>query len=110
MSEIQPVDARVPDEDHLLIEWSDGRKMVYPLDFLRSKCPCAQCVDEWTGEVRVTRDMFTGVTLKSLEEAGSYAFRIEFSDGHGTGIYTYKLLLEIGETPRSTEEQNPYAV
>ena len=105
-----PVDARLPDEDHLLIEWSDGTSLIYPLDQLRARCPCAQCVDEWTGEVRVSPTMFPGITLKSLEEVGNYAFQIGFSDGHDTGIYTHELLRRIGAPPPEKEPDTPFTV
>jgi DUF971 family protein len=109
MNEIHPVDARVPDADHLVVSWSDGRTLVYPLDLLRAKCPCAQCVDEWTGAVKVRREMFPGITLKSLDEAGNYAFKIAFSDGHATGIYTWRLLLGLG-LPPAAEGDTPFTV
>ena len=41
-----------------------------------------------------------GVTVESLDEVGSYAFRIGFSDGHAIGLYTFARLLELG-VPRS---------
>ncbi len=91
-----PTDARMLDDGHLLVTWSDGAALVYPLDLLRSKCPCAECVDEWTGQVRVRRDQFAGVTLRSLDEVGTYAFRIGFSDGHDLGLFTWKMLRTLG--------------
>jgi len=30
-----------------------------------------------------------------VEEVGHYAFRIDWSDGHNTGIYTYEHLRKI---------------
>ncbi len=92
-----PSDASLPDDHHLAITWDDGRTDRLPLDFLRAKCPCAECVDEWTGVVRVKREDFAGVGLKSLEEVGSYAFRIGWSDGHDLGLYTWKLLRRLGD-------------
>jgi len=110
MESTHPVDARLPDDHHLLIEWSDGRNDLYPLDFLRAKCPCAQCVDEWTGEVRVERSMFPGIGLRSLDEAGNYAFRIGFTDGHDTGLYTFRRLREIGQPVERSEPESPFDV
>ena len=110
MSDLHPLDASVPDDDNLIIEWSDGRTMVYPMDSLRAKCPCAHCVDEWTGEVKVSRGMFSGVTLRTLEEAGNYAFKIAFSDGHASGIYTWKLLAKIGTPLQGDAPASPFQV
>jgi DUF971 family protein len=32
-----------------------------------------------------------------MKPVGSYAYSIDFSDGHGTGIYPLELLRELGE-------------
>lgn len=96
MSTPTPTDARLSDDHTLTIEWSDGRTLAYPLDALRAACPCAECVDEWTGEVRVRRDMFPGISLQALDEVGRYAFQITFTDGHGLGLFTWSRLLELG--------------
>lgn len=105
-----PVDARLPDEHHLLVEWSDGTRLLHPLEELRARCPCAHCVDEWTGEVHVSPEMFPGIGLRSLDEVGNYAFRITFTDGHSTGIYTHRLLREIGHPVERSQPDNPYEV
>ena len=35
--------------------------------------------------------------IKSLSPVGNYAYSIEFSDGHDTGLYTLDFLYELGE-------------
>lgn len=110
MSDPAPVDASLPDDHHLCIRWSDDFENLIPLDLLRSKCPCATCVDEWTGEVKVRRDMFPGIGLSELGEVGNYAFRIMFSDGHDTGIFTFKLLRGLGEESRGEAPEDPFSV
>jgi DUF971 family protein len=35
-----------------------------------------------------------------MRPAGNYAYGIEFSDGHSTGIYTFERLFELGEQCR----------
>ena len=37
-----------------------------------------------------------GVALMRISEVGSYALRFDWSDGHGTGLYTWPYLREIG--------------
>jgi DUF971 family protein len=97
MSTLRPTGARIdPATGHLLVPWTDGVTLRYPIDALRAACPCAGCVDEWTGKVLVSIEMFPGVTLKSLKQVGQYAFNVVFSDGHDTGLYTWSKLREIG--------------
>ena len=35
------------------------------------------------------------LTIRAVEQVGNYAVRIEFSDGHNTGIYTWRLLRKL---------------
>ncbi len=37
------------------------------------------------------------LALTSMKPVGNYAYAVEFSDGHDTGIYTFDLLRELGE-------------
>ena len=37
------------------------------------------------------------VLIKKVVKVGNYAVKIEFSDGHNTGIYTWDYLYEIGQ-------------
>jgi DUF971 family protein len=91
-----PTDAALNPDGSLTITWNDGAILAYPMDLLRASCPCAECVDEWTGEVRVSREQFPDIRLQALDEVGAYAFRIMFSDGHDLGIFTWKRLRELG--------------
>ena len=36
------------------------------------------------------------LTIAKMEPVGNYAYSIEFSDGHNTGIYTLELLRQLG--------------
>ena len=38
-----PIRLNLKKDEKLEIEWQDGLKSVYPLDLLRSMCPCALC-------------------------------------------------------------------
>ena len=43
----------------------------------------------------------TGVTVLGWEMVGGYAIQFHFSDGHNTGIYSYRYLREIAERASS---------
>ena len=83
-------------DDALVIEWNDGSKAEYPVRFLRTSCPCAACVNEWTGEkmldeARIPKD----IKPARLLSVGRYAMAIHWSDGHKTGIYAYDYLKKL---------------
>lgn len=81
------------DDRTLGIMWTDGQSGKYDVVELRRKCPCAVCVDEWTHE-RKLKDADVADTVRPLQidSVGRYALKIEFSDGHKTGIYTFPFL------------------
>ena len=82
-------------DDGVLIEWDEtGHEALYPARALRLACPCAACVDEMSGRplldpAGVPQD----VRPLSLALVGAYGLRVQWSDGHGTGIYTFQRLL-----------------
>ena len=92
--ETTPVDIRPTEEGTALrITWQDGHTSAYlPYD-LRLACPCAGCVDEFTGQRTLTRAMIQpGVYPTAIHYVGRYALQFLWSDGHDTGIYPYDFL------------------
>jgi DUF971 family protein len=82
----------------LRIDWDDGATHRPPLLMLRARCPCAGCVDEWTGKrlLNVTT-LRPDVRPASMTEVGRYAVQVGWSDGHQTGIYSWDLLRRLCE-------------
>ncbi|MEZ0334259.1 MAG: DUF971 domain-containing protein [Gemmatimonadales bacterium] len=78
-------------DDGLAVEWEQGGpETFYPARALRLACPCAGCVEEMSG--RRLLDPATippDVRPLSLSLVGAYGLKITWSDGHGTGIYTF---------------------
>jgi ATP-binding protein involved in chromosome partitioning len=81
-------------DDGLLIEWDQaGHQALYPARHLRLACPCAGCVEEMTG-----RPLLEPSTVRpdvrpvAVALVGGYGLRVQWSDGHGTGIYTFERL------------------
>ena len=88
-----PVEIRRIDDRELHVTWADGHRTVYANKVLRETCPCAGCVDELTGRrtldpTRVRPD----IRADAITLVGRYAIQIRWSDGHGTGIYTFERL------------------
>ncbi len=90
---IEPQDMNWLENGVLGIDWSDGHHGIYPVRTLRQRCPCAACVDEWTGELRLQPDSVPLlIRVEDIEAVGRYALRFKWSDGHDTGIYSYTAL------------------
>ncbi len=87
-----------PVSDALIVHWSNGKCSIYAYKRLRLLCPCASCVDEITGEVKVIeRTVPDDVVIADYFEVGRYALQFLWSDGHETGIYPYRMLLKLAE-------------
>lgn len=93
---LEPRDMSWLDKGVLGIQWSDGHNGVYPVRYLRQQCPCAACVDEWTGARRLNDDDVPMlIMLQDIQPVGRYALQFTWSDGHDTGIYSYTLLRKL---------------
>ena len=92
--EAVPVEIRnCPDKGYLEIDWDNGHTITYLYKDLRVLCPCADCRDLTDGQ----DNLITGkddVKITHVELAGNYAIRIEFDDGHNTGLYTFSQMYD----------------
>jgi DUF971 family protein len=83
------------------ITWADGRACRYTAPDLRRACPCAQCVNEWTGErVLKPEAISEQLIINNVAIVGRYALNFQWSDGHETGIYSFRYLRELCEQER----------
>lgn len=77
----------------LKISWNNGKQSLVTFRDLRYLCPCASCVDEGTGVRKIKKDdIDPNVMPLRTETVGHYAIRIQWSDGHDTGLYSYDYL------------------
>lgn len=91
-----PVEIGRANQHDVKIVWRDGHVSVYPAHELRLACPCAGCVDEVTGVVRVIASSVPqDVHPVAIDLVGRYAISIHWSDGHHTGIYAFDLLRNL---------------
>jgi len=94
------------------IEWGDNHASHYEFAYLRDKCPCATCNEERDKKAHPTVEgpgeaaglpgmgpslpMFKPkLTARQAKAVGQYAIQLEFSDGHGTGIYSFEYLRSV---------------
>lgn len=93
---IEPLQIIEESDSELTIKWSDDTETTYNAPQLRRRCPCATCIDEWTGAKRLDdRSVPDDLTIKSTAIVGRYALNFNFSDGHDTGIFSFKYLREL---------------
>ena len=99
---IQPDGHRIAD-GQLEIRWGDGHVSRFPFRPLRLACPCALCIDEWTGRPRLDPNLVAlDVRAFEVRNVGRYAFKLVWSDGHSTGIYAFDRLRALDPTAPST--------
>ena len=90
---ITPTDFRILDSREILVTWSDDHRSLFDPRYLRLACPCAGCIDEWSGKRTIQADKIPdSLNLQTWSQVGRYAIKIVWSDGHQTGIYSYDYL------------------
>ena len=88
-----PAEITRANQHDVKIRWQDGHESIYPARALRLACPCAGCVDEMTGQIRlVATSIPQDVHPLSINVVGRYAINMQWSDGHNTGLYAFDKL------------------
>ncbi len=96
--DLYPTNIQQVDADTLGIHWNDGVESTFNVYKLRCACPCANCVDEMTGEKLLDpKRVAADVKPVNLAQVGNYAIQISWSDGHDTGIYSWTRLRVLAD-------------
>jgi len=119
--DLSPAKLNLKRDEKLEIIWKDGDTSIYPIAFLRSMCPCALCKEIRDGtphqalpEKSAAKNIALGilpgnfdkpVVVQTAELVGNYGLRIEWSDKHGSGIYSWVYLREIDPKGKQHECQ-----
>jgi DUF971 family protein len=102
-----PTKLELADGARLRITWSDNQVRDYAFRELRDACPCATCREKRKSPPAtslfpiVTEAEIRPLRITAMKPVGNYAYSIEFSDGHSTGIYTLESLRELGQVVSS---------
>jgi DUF971 family protein len=100
--DVQPIKLELSPQGGLVMTWSDGQRREYTVRELRDACPCATCREKREAAEPppllpiLSAAELQPLTIREMEPVGSYAYKIAFSDGHDTGIYTLERLRELG--------------
>lgn len=102
---VEPREIMQEGEGGVRISWADERVCNFSAPALRRACPCAQCVNEWTGQrVLKPEAISDALSIKNIAVVGRYALNFQWSDGHETGIYSFRYLRELCEQQERAEE------
>ncbi len=77
------------------MEFNTGETFRYPAELLRVESPAAQPLQRGSGRPRLVHGR-RHVGIMAVEPVGRYAVRLQFDDLHGTGLYTFFFLHELG--------------
>jgi DUF971 family protein len=106
---VDPAHIAISKSRGMTIDWADGHKSQYTLALLRDSCPCASCTGAEGGQPQRTNyqaedkekaanpfQMYKPVLrMLNVTEVGAYAVRIDWNDGHNTGIYSFRHLRHV---------------
>ena len=96
MAEPWPSEIRLHDNGaRLTIQFDDASNYDYSAEYLRVESPSAEVQGHSAAE-RKTIGGKKNVRIKEIAPVGNYAIRLEFDDGHNTGIFSWGYLAELG--------------
>ena len=101
---LQPTRLELAAPNELRITWNDDVTQSLSVGALRDQCPCASCREKRKApdqEEQLLPVLNVAETkpieIVSMRPVGNYAYGIQFSDGHDTGIFTLDFLRRLGD-------------
>ena len=99
-----PTEVKLRKQSNTLeLSYSDGSQLEFSSEFLRVHSPSAEVRGHGNGQ-EVLQTGKRNVKLKNLEPVGNYAVKLEFDDGHSTGIFSWDYLVSIGRDKKKLWE------
>jgi len=94
-----PTDIVAKNQGRMLeIAFDDGVTVTLAAERLRVESPSAEVQGHAPGEKRKVTGK-ENVRIVGIEPIGNYAIRIEFDDGHNTGLYAWDYLRKLAAPP-----------
>ncbi len=97
-----PISLKRGEDRSIQIEWSDQTVSRWTAAELRKACPCATCREKHKAAVESPAPIKAlpilslaearPIEVQSMRPVGNYAYNIDFSDGHNSGLFTFELL------------------
>ena len=91
-----PTEIRLKKSERLLeVDFDDGARFSLPAEYLRVESPSAEVQGHGPGGKTIVPGKRL-VSISHIEAVGHYAVRLDFDDGHDTGIFSWEYLHELG--------------
>ncbi len=91
-----PTELRVAEAGQILrVTFDDGARFDLPAELLRVSSPSAEVQGHAPSERKVLGGK-RNVAIFAAEPVGHYAVKLNFSDGHSTGLFTWAYLHDLG--------------
>jgi DUF971 family protein len=91
-----PTELRLSDQGRRLrVTFDDGQQFAMSAEFLRVHSPSAEVRGHGPGQ-EVLQVGKENVRVLRIEPIGNYAVRLVFDDEHDSGLYSWKLLYDLG--------------
>lgn len=92
----RPTDIKLHQKSKVLeIAFDDGNTFNLPCEYLRVYSPSAEVRGHGPGQ-EVLQVGKEDVNITAIEPVGNYAIKLQFDDGHNTGIYSWDTLYQLG--------------
>jgi DUF971 family protein len=84
------------DKRSLAVSWDDGVAQTASARTLRQLCPCAGCVEEWSGKRTFDPETIPEeMKIIEIQSVGNYALAFTFGDMHRTGIFQWEFFRKL---------------
>jgi DUF971 family protein len=93
------VDIEIQRTEGVTITYADGAQIAVDVGQLRAVCPCAHCrgmrdrgEPVWPPGQRSPLAVHPAIRIVDATLVGAWGLSLDWSDGHGTGIYAWSVL------------------
>ena len=78
------------------VAFADGAEFSLAFEYLRVMSPSAEVRGHGAGQA-ILQSGKRCFRISRIEPVGNYALKLVFSDGHNSGLYSWRYLRELGE-------------
>lgn len=97
----RPSDIRIRKQSRLLqLDYDDGTRFELPFEFLRVWSPSAEVRGHGAGPGTLQTGK-KDVVVTGADMVGNYALKLNFSDGHDSGLFTWDYLWDLGQNQQA---------